>query len=117
MRTIRPLLLVLAALAAVAVFSEAARAAVELRLTELTGARFPDRAFVLTLPEPVVLDPSRVTVRENGEGVEALTVLPATAAAQGEFAVVLVIDASKSMRGPAIEGAVEAARAFAALRG
>ena len=117
MRRSRFLLAALAALVALGGVAAPAPAASELPLRELGGARFPDRAFLLTLPEPVALDASRVIVRENGEPVTGLTVDPASAADAGEFAVVLVIDASNSMRGEAIEGAVEAARAFAAQRG
>lgn len=115
MRGLR-LLALAAVIAAAAVLVGAATAATELPLRELGGARFPDRAFLLSLPEPVALDPDEVTVRENGEPVEGLTVLPASEAGAGEFAVVLVIDASESMRGGAIQGALEAARAFAETR-
>jgi tight adherence protein B len=45
-----------------------------------------------------------------------VTVIPAEAASYGEFGVVLVIDASRSMRGDAIAAAVRAAKAFAAQR-
>jgi tight adherence protein B len=116
-RVVRFLLALAAVVAAAAALVSAATAATDLPLRELGGARFPDRAFLLSLPEPVALDPDRVTVRENGEPVEDLTVLPAAAAGAGEFAVVLVIDASESMRGDAIEGALDAARAFAGTRG
>ena len=119
-RTVRAVRFVLASaavVAAAAALVSAATAATDLPLRELGGARFPDRAFLLSLPEPVALGPEEVTVRENGEPVEGLTVLPASAAGAGEFAVVLVIDASESMRGDAIEGALDAARAFAETRG
>jgi tight adherence protein B len=85
-------------------------------LTEVGSPRFPERAFVLTLPEAARLDPSTVRVLENGKPVSDLTVVPASAAGADEFGVVLVIDASNSMRGAAIEGAMEAARSFAAHR-
>jgi tight adherence protein B len=81
------------------------------QLTEAGGVAFPDRAYVLTLPTDTALDTGRLVVRENGEEVSNLSVVPAGAAA-GAFAVVLVIDASQSMAGAPIEGAVEAARAF-----
>jgi tight adherence protein B len=116
-RVVRFLLAIAAVIAAAAALVSAATAATELPLRELGGARFPDRAFLLSLPEPVALGADTVTVRENGEPVEGLTVLPASAAGAGEFAVVLAIDASESMRGDAIQGALEAARAFAETRG
>jgi tight adherence protein B len=85
-------------------------------LTEVGSPRFPERAFVLSLPEATRLDPSTVQVLENGKAVSDLTVVPASAAGADEFGVVLVIDTSNSMRGAAIEGAMEAARSFAAHR-
>jgi len=94
----------------------AAGAEGELRLTEVGGTRFPDRSFVLSLPMGMSLDESRVRILENGEPVGRLSMVPADEAAEGEFGVVLVIDASNSMRGTAIAGAVEAARAFAEQR-
>ena len=107
----------LPALAAlVAALAPAAGAQVELRLAETGGTTFPDRSYVLTLPEGTSLDETRVTVLENGEVVEGLSVIPVGEAAEGELGVVLVIDASNSMRGAAIVGAVEAARAFAEQR-
>lgn len=117
MRSARRLIALAGVLLAAAALPGAAAGATDLRLRELEGARFPDRAFLLSLPEAVALDPGLVAVRENGEPVTDLTLLPASEAGAGEFAVVLVIDASNSMRGEAIEGALEAARAFAAERG
>jgi tight adherence protein B len=108
---------VLVALLAVAeLLPPAAAAEGGLRLTEAGGTRFPDRSYVLTLPMDMSLDESRVRILENGELVEQLSVVPADEADEGEFGVVLVIDASNSMRGAAIAGAVEAARAFAEQR-
>lgn len=108
------LLAVVAAAAAVVVAP--AFAATELTLSEVGGARFPDRGYVLTLPAGMYLDASRVEVRENGAPVREVSIVPANEAEAGQFAVVLVIDASKSMRGQAIQDAVAAARAFAARR-
>ena len=87
-----------------------------LRIVEAGGARFPDRAFVLALPEKQQLHAGRVHVLENGEPVSSVSLLPVGAGGRGDFGVVLVIDASKSMRGNAIADAMEAARAFAAQR-
>jgi tight adherence protein B len=85
-------------------------------LTEVGSPRFPERAFVLTLPEAARLDPSTVRVLENGNPVSDLSIVPASAAGGDEFGVVLLIDTSNSMRGEAIENAMEAARTFAAHR-
>jgi tight adherence protein B len=106
-----------AVVAAFAALASNATAQEEPRLTPAGGARFPDRAFVLSLPTGASLSQSDVQVRENGELVKNVSVVPAGAADSGQFAVVVVIDASRSMRGEAITGAVEAARAFAAQRG
>ena len=107
---------VLALLVVAGLLPAAAGAEGELRLTEAGDARFPDRSYVLSLPVGMSLDETRVRILENGEPVDQLSVVPAGEAAEGEFGVVLVIDASKSMSGAAIAGAVEAARAFAEQR-
>jgi tight adherence protein B len=96
-----------AALAALAPTAHAAGA----RLSSSSGT-FPLRSFVLTLPARAAADPSTVHVRENGQPVQRLTVEPNN----NRFAVLLVIDASTSMRGEPIRGAMAAARAFAAQR-
>ena len=93
-----------------------AGAAGTLELTQLAATRFPDRAFVLTLPFAMAVAENDVVVRENGDPVSGLRVVPAGAAESGEFGVVLVIDASKSMRGEPIAGAIAAARKFARER-
>ena len=94
----------------------AATAERELRLTEAGGAGFPYRSFVLTLPSGMSLDEKRVHVRENDNEVSSISVTPANEVEGNRFGVVLVIDASNSMRGKPIEGAVAAARAFAEQR-
>jgi tight adherence protein B len=85
-------------------------------LTRVGDAPFPNRAFVLSLPSARSINPSRVDVRENGRPVDGLSVLPATAAGKRGVGTVLVIDASRSMKGRPIAGAMTAARAFAARR-
>lgn len=94
----------------------AAAGTTPLRLTPLPSIAFPDRAFVLTSGQPRALTSGDVHVRENGRSVGRLSVVPATQASSRAFGVVLVLDASASMRGPATSGAVAAARAFAAHR-
>jgi tight adherence protein B len=76
------------------------------------GGTFPVRSFVLTLPTSAAADPAAVQVTENGQQVQRLSVRPATS----RFAVLLLVDASTSMRGEAIRGAMAAARAFAQQR-
>jgi tight adherence protein B len=106
-------LLALGAAAALATTASAAR----FHITE-AGANFPDRAFVLSLPTGMKLGPGDVIVQENGQPVNELSVLPAggTQVRAKDFGVVLVIDASISMRGNAQAAALNAARLFAAQR-
>jgi tight adherence protein B len=107
---------VTAAVAALTLAGTSAAAAEQgFELTPAAEARFPDRAFVLTLPMEMALPTSGVQVRENGEIVEGASVTPAGEEA-GESAVVLVIDATLTMRSPVIDNAIAAARAFAARR-
>ena len=89
---------------------------VHLKLRPAAGVEFPQRAYILTLPTKTYLNKSSLKVRENGLMIDDFTVVPATTATTGQFGYVLVIDASQSMRGSAIEGALAAARAFAAHR-
>src|SRR5438309_3214501 len=114
--TLRRLLLLFLAFGAAAALASTA-AASRFRITE-AGASFPDRGFVLSLPAGMKLGPGEVLVRENGLPVNDLTVLPAGGieVKAKDFGVVLVIDASISMRGNAQAAALNAARIFAAQR-
>ena len=104
-------------LACGALMGAGARAeAVELKLTEVPGATFPERGFVLTLPQSAALSAKDVEVRENGQRVEGLQVTTGASAGADAFGVVLAVDASESMRGGAIEDAIAAARAFVERR-
>ena len=85
-------------------------------LAQLTSARFPDRAYALTLPEERRLVADDVEVLENGEPVASPSVIPGDRAGARSFGLVLVIDASISMRGEPISSAMEAARSFAGRR-
>jgi tight adherence protein B len=106
----------LGSVAAVLVAAPGAHAAPGLQLTEASGAKFPAKTFVLTLPERRDLKPGDVTVSENGQDVEAVRVVPAEAADPRTFATVLAIDTSGSMQGAPIQAAMTAAREFAARR-
>ena len=86
-----------------------------MRLTPVGHPRYPERAYVLTLPSERSLEPGRFDVTENGSVVSDSTVSPARESG-GDFGVVLVLDTSKSMAGRPIRDAVEAARALAARR-
>lgn len=103
------LLLVVAALVAVTP-AHAARAG----LAPVGDPAFPDRAYVLTLPAGVTPSPDQIVVSEDRVPVTSLEAGPY--GARSDFGVVLVIDASHSMRGAPIRDAMAAARAFAAQR-
>jgi tight adherence protein B len=105
----------LAALAALLATGPASARGAELDIEKAGSAEFPQRAYTLHTPERTALGVEDVTVTENGQPVDALSVESA-ALAGGSFGTVLVIDASDSMRGDAIEGAIDAARAFADRR-
>jgi len=98
-----------------AILAATAAAAAPPKLVEAGKAVFPERAYVLTLPQRTEL-PGGVGVTENGQPVERLSVTPAGAAGQKGFGTILVVDASNSMKGRPIAGAIAAARAFAARR-
>jgi tight adherence protein B len=112
----RLLFLGLMLFAALVASAPTAHAAPSAELTEVRGAAFPAKAFVLTLPERRELQAGDLTVRENGADVEGLRVVPGDAAGAKTFGAMLVIDASRSMGGAPIEAAMAAARQFAAQR-
>lgn len=101
-----------AALAALALPALAAGQDAAPTLTELPGSGFPDRGYLLGLPEAQALTTGKLTVTENGNPVTALAVTPPGA----NSGAVLLIDASKSMNGEPIENAMIAARGFLAER-
>jgi tight adherence protein B len=110
---------VLAGFAALLVLGAAAgpaRAATSAGLAEVAGARFPERVYALSLPREQTLAPGQIEVRENGRVVSDVAVTPAHGASAYRFGVVLAIDASPSMRGRPLRGAIAAARAFVAHR-
>jgi len=91
-------------------------AASDLHITQAGGTTFPERTMVLTLPAGKRVQPSEVSVRENGHGVVGLKVAPASSGPGEGSGTALVIDASDSMAGSPINSALKAARAFAAQR-
>lgn len=86
------------------------------QLLPAASERFPQRAFRLTMPEERVVTTDQLKVHENGERVRNVELIPASSGNSSSFGTVLVIDASLSMRGKAIEAAVEAARELARQR-
>jgi tight adherence protein B len=113
MRRLVALPLVALVVAASCAAASAARG--QFRITQ-ARAPFPERAYVLSLPTGMRLDPSRVQLFEDGKRVAALTVVPSGEGSAQQFGVVLLIDTSDSMRGQAIAGAMAAARALARER-
>ena len=81
--------------------SSTAVAADGVSLRPTGGTNFPDRAYVLSLPTDTALGPGSIEVRENGQVMSNVSIVPAQAADNGQFGVVLVLDASDSMRGDA----------------
>jgi tight adherence protein B len=116
-RVFLPVLLA-AALGAAGLTGVAAAAGAKggLQLTEARGAKFPERAFVVSMPAGHILTADNVNVTENGDSVYDVSVLSASAVSKKTFGVALVVDASESMAGAPIQNAMAAARAFAARR-
>jgi tight adherence protein B len=109
----RPLALLGAAWAAAALCVGAAQAAPNgfTHLTQIGRVRAPERAFLLDLPPGTTVARSRVEVRENGKRIPGFSFAPIQSV-DGRFGVVLLIDASDSMRGEPSTAALAAARAF-----
>ena len=104
------------ALAAAMCFTAAAAAAADqLQLTQVGRLRLPDRGYLVDLPRHVAISRRDVTVRENGRRVDDLRLMPLEESS-ATVGVVLVIDASDSMRGASFRGALDAARKFVATK-
>jgi hypothetical protein len=90
--------------AAFAALASSAAPADRIGLRPGRGA-FPERVYVLSLPTGMRLGKSTVKVTENGHRVEDLSVAPpgSSSVASG---TILAIDASQSMRGAPIKGAL-----------
>ncbi|HKD33394.1 MAG TPA: VWA domain-containing protein [Gaiellaceae bacterium] len=110
----RRLLAPLAAVVLAAGLAASARADSSAGFTHLTPigrVRAPERGFLLDLPPATQISRGQVTVSENGRPVRPFSLTPIQAV-EGRFGIVLVLDASDSMRGPAAQAALNAARAF-----
>jgi tight adherence protein B len=97
-------------LAAAAVAAEGAH----IQLTPITRSPFPERGYVVDLHAKAQVAHEQVHVSENGRPVRSFTFLPTVDASAAHFGVVLLIDASESMRGKPYEAALAAAQAFVA---
>jgi tight adherence protein B len=102
--------------AALALLGSGEALAANLELAPAGKPRFPARAFALTLPTARSIGAGQVTVTENRRRIPGAVVLPGTATSAKQLGIVLVIDASNSMKGDAIERATAAARTLAERR-
>jgi tight adherence protein B len=91
-------------------------AAVGVSLTQVPGASYPNRSFVLSFSSKTALNPSSIGVRENGAAVNGLSTRAASAVGQSHFGTVLLIDTSGSMNGAPLQSALQAARTFVSTR-
>ena len=108
------ILLIAAAALAVALLTgtSAARAASGAHLIEAKSPAFPERTYVLSLPNNVRLGIHDLKVTENGGPVAEESLIPASQASRKTFGTVLALDTSFSMTGEPLKAALEAARAF-----
>jgi tight adherence protein B len=113
---VRPTRTLLAALAGTLVLSGAAAAAdAEVQIAPVTRLPFPERGYVVTVPEASRLAADGLVVRENGLRVRGLRVEP-LASSGLRVGVVLALDASESMTGAPAAAALDSGRAFVAHR-
>ena len=112
MRTAR---LLFATLFGALVLAGSAAAAAKVEIAPVTRLPFPERGYILSVPEAVDLGAGNVEVRENGLRVTDLRVDP-LAGSGLRFGVVLALDASDSMTGAPATAALQAARAFVSHR-
>jgi tight adherence protein B len=106
-----PLLAALALLAGLAASARADTSGGFTHLTPIGRVRAPERGFLLDLPPTTQIARDQVRVFENGRRIGSFSLSPIQAV-EGRFGVVLVLDASNSMKGPAEQAALSAARAF-----
>jgi tight adherence protein B len=87
------------------------------KLLPTNVSKFPNRSYVLSLPRTAQVNTEGVQVVENGQPVNGLQIDLPGQTGSASVGIVLVIDASLSMRGEPIKQAMAAARAFASNRG
>jgi tight adherence protein B len=101
------------AVAVIAATASAATSPGAVRATPIGRLPFPERGFVLSLPNGTAVDRARIRVTENGAPVTRLS-LQLLARSGVRHGVVLAIDASDSMAGAPFASALDAARSFVA---
>ena len=109
MRSLRALLTAIAG--ALVLCGAVPAASGEVQVAPVTRLPFPERGYVVSIPEAADLDESKVVVQENGLRVTGVRVDP-LASSGLRFGVVLALDASESMTGAPAAAALESARAF-----
>jgi tight adherence protein B len=87
-----------------------------LSVTPVQRVPFPQRGYVIDLPQSAALNPSSVRVTENGKVVGNASVTPLAGSGLG-FGAMLALDASDSMRGSPYANAITSAQKFVANRG
>ena len=115
-RTTLPLALLAVLVLAAPAAGAPAAAGPAVKVTPIGRLPFPERGYIVDLPTSTSVDAAKVRVTENGQPVENFAFTP-VAASGIRYGAVLVVDASESMAGDAIEGAVGAARSFVANAG
>ena len=83
----------------------------DVQVAPVTRLPFPQRGYVVSVPERRALDAKSVVVRENGLRVEGVRIDPLSGSGL-RFGVVLALDASESMTGGPAVAALEAGRTF-----
>jgi tight adherence protein B len=86
-----------------------------IQLTPVQRLAFPNRAYVVDIGRDGDLTAGRTHLSENGAALDRFTIRP-LATSSIDSAVILAIDASKSMAGRPYASALAGARAFAANR-
>lgn len=104
-----------AALGTLVLSGASAAASTEVQITPVTRLPFPERGYVVSIPEAADLDAGSVEVRENGLRVAGVRVDP-LASSGLRFGAVLALDASESMTGAPAAASLESARAFVSHR-
>ncbi len=112
----RVALLLLAAGAVLAAATTALAATPTLHVTPIGRLPFPERGYVIDLPNAAAVGRDQVTVRENGVTVGDFA-FDALSTSGLRYGAILAIDASDSMRGKPEAAALKAARSFVAHRG
>ena len=96
-------------------FVVAPTAGASIQLTPVQRLSFPDRAFIVDIGRDGDVSSGGMQVSENGAPVARFTIRP-LATSSIDSAVILAVDASKSMAGPPYLSALAGARAFSASR-